>query len=130
MRKLTATVALLLAAALGACTHRAPNTGFSAGNVISRADIERVRAKTVLDAVQRIRPDALTRRAAKSVLLDGQSYPVVFLNAQYYGRIDELRNMSADDVEEIRIFGNADAVTKFGAQYGGGVIQLISRSGS
>jgi len=130
MRKIATTIALLLGVALGACTHRAPSTGFTAGNVISRADIERVRAKTALDAVQRVRPDALTKRGTKSIMLDAQSYPVVFLNTQYYGKIDELRNMSADDIEEIRIFGNADAVTKFGAQYGGGVIQLISRTGS
>src|SRR5215510_8020351 len=119
MRKIATTIALLLGVALGACTHRAPSTGFTAGNVISRADIERVRAKTALDAVQRVRPDALTKRGTKSIMLDAQSYPVVFLNTQYYGKIDELR-----------IFGNADAVTKFGAQYGGGVIQLISRTGS
>jgi outer membrane cobalamin receptor len=35
----------------------------------------------------------------------------------------------ADGVQEIRLFTGPDAVTKFGSQYGGGVIQIVSRSG-
>jgi outer membrane cobalamin receptor len=97
--------------------------------VITREDIERIRAATALDIVQRYRADVLTARAPSSVLLNRQIHPVVFLNEQYYGAIDELRNVPADGVQEIRLFSGPDAVTKFGSQYGGGVIQIVSRSG-
>ena len=48
----------------------------------------------------------------------------MFLNGQYYGALDELRNLPADGVEEVRFFTGPDAVTKFGSQYGGGIIQV------
>ena len=35
--------------------------------------------------------------------------------------------MPVDGIEEIRILSGTDAVTKFGSQYGGGIIQVIAR---
>jgi outer membrane cobalamin receptor len=60
--------------------------------------------------------------------LNKQIHPVVFLNEQYYGAVDELRHMPADGVQEIHFFTGQDAVIKFGSQYGGGVIQIVSRT--
>lgn len=111
------------------CTHRKPSGGPSQTHqVITRADIERVHARSALDAVQRLRADLLTPRAPSSVLLNKHRYPVVFINDQYLGQVDELRHIPAEGIEEIRIFSGNDAVTKFGAQYGGGIIQVVSRS--
>jgi hypothetical protein len=39
-----------------------------------------------------------------------------------------MRNIPPGRVAEIRYYPGTDAVTRFGAQYGGGVIQLISRN--
>jgi outer membrane cobalamin receptor len=103
--------------------------GSAQPSLISRADIERVRARSALDAVQRFRADVLMRRAPSSINLDKRLYPVVFLNEQFYGPIDELRNFPADGIEEIHILTGPNAQTKFGSQYGGGVIQIISRIG-
>ena len=115
--------------AIASCVHRAPATsGLANQSVITRGDIERIRASTALDIVQRYRSDVLTARAPSSVYLNKHVHPVVFLNEQYYGAIDELRNLPADGVEEIHVFSGPDAVTKFGSQYGGGVIQVVSRT--
>ncbi|HEX8941901.1 MAG TPA: hypothetical protein VF785_02120 [Gemmatimonadaceae bacterium] len=114
---------------VGSCVR--PNESSSAlGNqsVITRDDIERIRAATALDIVQRYRADVLTDRAPSSVYMNKHIHPVVFLNEQYYGGIDELRNLPADGVQEIHVLSGPDAVTKFGSQYGGGVIQVVSRS--
>lgn len=112
-----------------ACSHRGQRE--SARNahlpVITRADIERVHARTALDAVQRFRSDVLVARAPSSILLSKHTYPVVFLNGQYYGGVDELRQFPAADIEEIRILSGPEAVQQFGSQFGGGVIQIISR---
>ena len=119
-----------LATTLSACT-RAPSSAGTASqlSVIKRADIERVHASTALDAVQRYRADLLTARAPSSVYLNRQTHPVVFLDSQLLGQVDQLRDIAADSVEEIRFFSGTDAVRRFGAEYGGGVIQIVSRSG-
>jgi len=106
----------------------APTSGLANQSVITRTDIERIHAGSALDIVQRYRADVLTAHAPSSVYLDKHIHPVVFLNGQYYGAVDELRNIPADGVEEIHFFGGPDAVSKFGSQYGGGVIQIVSRT--
>ena len=113
---------------LTACVRSAPAPELANQSLITRADIERIHAMTALDIVQRYRSDVLTARAPSSVLLNKHIHPVVFLNGQPYGAVDELRNLPADGVEEVRFFSGPDAVTKFGSQYGGGVILVVSRS--
>lgn len=130
MRRLVGLLALILTTTLHACTR--PPRPLVAGQeptVISRADIERIHASTALDAVQRFRADLLVNRPASSIYLDKQTHPVVFLDSQLLGQVDELRHISANDVGEIRFFSGTDAIRLFGAQYGGGVIQIVSRSG-
>jgi len=119
----------LFALPVAACVHRASSEQAQPAliSVITRADLERIHARTALDAVQRLRSDALTARAPSSVLLNKHIHPVVFLNDQYLGAVDELQHYPADSIEEIRILSGPDAVTRFGSQYGGGVIQIIAR---
>jgi outer membrane cobalamin receptor len=118
-----------LGVALASCVRpAAPTPGLANQSVITRDEIERIRAATALDIVQRYRADVLTARAPSSVLLNKHVHPVVFLNEQYFGAVDELRNVPAEGVQEIHLFSGPDAVTKFGSQYGGGVIQIVSRS--
>jgi len=122
-------VVCALGLALASCVRAAaPTPGLANQAVITRDDIDRIRAATALDIIQRYRSDVLTPHAPSSVLLNKHIHPVVFLNEQYYGAVDELRNLPADGVQEIRLFTGTDAVTKFGSQYGGGVIQIVSRS--
>jgi outer membrane cobalamin receptor len=110
-----------------ACARGGNTAGSLQVSLISRADIERVHARTALDAVQRFRSDILVARAPSSVLLQKRTYPVVFMNDQFLGQVDELRHIPADGIEEIHILSGTDATTKFGSQYGGGVIQIIAR---
>jgi outer membrane cobalamin receptor len=129
MRWSATMVSVVVAITVSSCTHRGgTREAPSQLSVITRADMERVHAKSALDAVQRLRSDALTARAPSSVLLNKHLHPVVFLNEQYLGAVDELRNMPADGIEEIRIISGTDAATKFGSQYGGGIIQVIART--
>ena len=131
MRVRFATFGLVTVAVLSAGCHNKARENAMATPlkpVITRDDIERIKAKTALDAVQRLRSDVLVSRTApSSFMMNKHLHPVVFLNDQYYGAIDELRHIPANDVEEIRILNGSDAVQKFGSDYGGGVIQIISR---
>ena len=132
MRRATLTLALVVATIgtiVSSCSRHGSSRGAaSPPSLISRADIERAHAHSALEAVQRYRSDVLIQRAPSSVLLNKRIYPVVFLNDQFLGQIDELRNFPADEIEEIRILSGPDAQTRFGSQYGGGVIQIIGRA--
>jgi len=128
MRPTSVLLVCALGLSLTSCVRAAPTPELANQSLITRADIERIHAMTALDIVQRYRSDVLTARAPSSVLLNKHIHPVVFLNGQPYGAVDELRNLPADGVEEVRFFSGPDAVTKFGSQYGGGVILVVSRS--
>jgi hypothetical protein len=128
MRPTSAFVMCALGCALASCVRAAPTQELTDQSLITRADIERIHAMTALDIVQRYRSDVLISRAPSSVLLNKHIHPVVFLNGQFFGAVDELRNLPADGVEEVRFYSGPDAVTKFGSQYGGGVILVVSRS--
>ena len=128
MRRIVAVLSFALA--LSACSHRggpAPTPTRSNSSLITREEIEKSKAGTAYEAIQRLRGRYLASRGQNSIYLNPQTYPTVFLDSQEYGPISALRNVAANDLEEIRFFPGAEATTKFGAQYGGGVIQLITR---
>ena len=129
-RSIVVLSAALSISLLASCHHKGRDTEMDKPlkPVITREDIEKVHARTALDAVQRLRGDVLiSRYAPSSILMNKHLHPVVFLNDQYYGAIDELRQIPSAEIEEIRILSGPDAVQKFGSQFGGGVIQIISR---
>ena len=128
MRRTLAVFALVLVCA-GGCVRPASAPRALQNSVISRDDIEKVHALTALDAVQRYRADVLVTRAPSSIYLNKHTHPVVFLDSQFLGQIDELRNIGADGIKEIRLYGGTDAARLFGADYAGGVIQIVSRDG-
>lgn len=107
---------------------RARVTAGSNPNVITQEEIVASNAATAYDVIARLRADFLRDRGPTSLLLPNQRQPVVFLRDQLYGEIDQLREFRSSDLAEIRFYPGPDAVTKFGTQYGGGVIQLLLRS--
>ena len=132
MRRLISLTTWGVAAALVACSRPpiplSPTSPRPSAAIITRQDIDRAHVSSALDAVQRYRADALMARAPSSVYLERRTLPVVFLDGQYYGTVDELRNISADAIKEIRFYNSLDATRIFGVRYGGGVIQIVSRS--
>jgi hypothetical protein len=122
-------VATMLALVL-ACHSQppAPDGTFSVRNVITQAQIDSTGYTNVYDVIVRLHAEYLRDRGIVSIKSNQHARAVVFLNDQEYGIPETLRNVPASGVSEIRYFAGTDAVTKFGAQYGGGVIQLISRN--
>ncbi len=126
MRSRAFIAALLIG--ISAC-HQQKGGGAGAGDprVITREEIEQSQGVTAYDVIQRVRARFLSSRGPSSVNLDPQLNAFVFLNEQPYGPLASLRNIAAHDLESIRYYSASEAVQKFGAQYGGGVIQLVSR---
>jgi hypothetical protein len=116
---------LLLSAV--SCAHPATTAG-SDRKVITEQEILSTNAATAYDVIARLRAEYLRNRGPTSLSLPSRAEPVVFLNEQLYGAIDVLKQVRSSDLREIRFYDGPDAVTKFGSQYGGGVIQLVTQA--
>lgn len=122
--------AVVVCLLLGGC-HRVPSTGDrqgSLGSVITRDQIDSSGAANIYDVIARLHADFLRDRGRISIKTNTHERAMVFLNEQEYGIPETMRNIPAGRIEEVRFFGSTDAAVRFGAQYGGGVIQLISRT--
>lgn len=109
--------------------HRPPDAGGpSLRNVITQDQIDSSRAANVYEVITRLHGEFLRDRGRTSIRSNQHARAVVFLNDQEYGIPETMRNIPIGRVAEIRYFPGTEAVARFGSQYGGGVIQLISRN--
>lgn len=113
-----------------ACHRQSPEmaSARTARNVITQDEIDSTSATNVYDLVARLHGDYLKDRGKISIKTNQRERAVVFLNDQEYGIPETLRNLPPGRFMEIRYYTGTEAVAKFGSQYGGGVIQLISRN--
>ena len=121
---------LLLAFLLvAACHQQASGSGHGMQhNVITQDEIEASTASNVYDLIAQVRADYLKDRGKISIRTNQNEKAVVFLNDQEYGVLETMRNIPVGRVSEIRYYPGTEAVNRFGAQYGGGVVMLISRN--
>jgi hypothetical protein len=121
-------IVLALMLSLG-CHHRAAESrGSGSNNIITQEEIDAAGASNVYDIIARLHGNFLSDRGRVSLRSNTHSRAVVFLNDQEYGIPETMRNIPPGRVSEIRFYPGTDALARFGAQYGGGVIQLISRN--
>lgn len=121
-------VVLALALSVGCHQQRAESRGSASHNVITQEEIDASGAQNVYDVIARLRGNYLSDRGAISIKSNVHSRAIVFLNDQEYGIPETMRNISPNRIAEIRYYPGTDAVARYGAQYGGGVILLISRT--
>jgi hypothetical protein len=94
---------------------------FLTAEEIRTANVDRGSA---YDAISRLRPNWMTR-GTKSFDPPSTELPIVFVGGNRYGEIETLRNLSADQIAEIRFYSPAEAGGKFGMQGGlSGVIEV------
>ena len=114
---------LLLVVVAGACYSTGGTGGADAPprdpNLISYQELIPVSAITVYEAIERLRPAWMRRRAGQT--------PTVFVNGAERGGLSELRDWRAEQLQEIRFISAADATSRWGTGYPSGVIELISR---
>ena len=96
--------------------------------VITEEEIDASTASNVYDLIAQLRADFLKDRGKVSIRMDQREKAVVFLNDQEYGILETLRNIPRGRVSEIRYYPGTEAVNRFGAQYGGGVVFLVARN--
>jgi hypothetical protein len=120
-------VLLAVAASLSACSAGGGTSGpRPQRNLITAEELAEVRVSTAYDAVQRLRSFWLTPLPASGADLT-QRLPAAFLDNNVLGDLDTLRTIPLTDVQEIRYLEPGRAVMRFGTQYTGGIIQVITR---
>ena len=120
----------LVLAALGPAACVSTPDGVSGGrqrNLITVEELEPFQQLTAYDAIQQLRPRWLQARGAMNIRDSGQVYPRVSVDGVSRGEMDQLRTISVHMIKEIRFLSAADATTRFGTGYAGGVIEILTK---
>ena len=118
----TAAVGLAACASAGAGTSRPRDY-----NVITQSEITAQAGDNAYEVITHLRPQYLKTRGRTTLqppTNPASEYASVFLDNQFYGDLTSLRNISALDIREIHYLPANEAVTRYGMQYGNGVIEI------
>lgn len=101
-------------------------------NLISTEEIVASSASNAYEVIQRLRPSFLRTRGAVHGTPGATNAMemvdlVVYLNENRLGGSDQLRQISTNDIREIRYFNSSEATTKWGTGHSAGAIQVVSR---
>lgn len=128
--------ALALGLALAACggaTRQAGETSDAKAaprhsrTSIGADELVATNAGTALEAVERLRPEFLRPRGSSSLSTGAPDVPVVFLDGLRAGGFETLRTLRPTEVELIRFVSAADATTRYGTGYPGGIIEVVTK---
>ncbi len=117
---------VLAAAAVMACasssTRPATHRDF---NLITETELAETPGTTsAYDVISKLRPNFFKSRGRSSINNQGSETAAVFVDGQFYGNINSLQNLTTTHIHEIRFLGTGDAATRYGMQYGNGVIDI------
>lgn len=99
-------------------------------NLITQAEIEYAQVSNAFDAIQRLRPRMLQKRMGPATDRGEAAEIVVYVDGARYGFLDQLSNIPAEKIKEIRYLNPADATTRYGTGHTEGVILVTSKNGS
>ena len=122
---LLAAIGLVACASAGATAHPAKDY-----NVISQSEITAQNGVNAYDVISHLRPQYLKTRGRTTIQTAptvASEYAAVFLDSQFYGDLNSLRNIASINIKEIRYLPANESVTRYGMQYGNGVIEIRTR---
>lgn len=121
--------AALLALAGSACAgaSQGPARAGRGSNVITRADLDGVPSSSAYDAVQRLRPQWLSRPNTPS--LQGSNPVMVYVDRRNFGTLESLRSLHTEQIEQMEFVPARDATTRYGTGHPSGVIEVTTRRG-
>jgi hypothetical protein len=101
------------------------------GDIITREEIIATSLGTAYEVVQRLHPQWLRSRGQVTLRAaaeeeGGAQTPMVYVNSARRGDLEELRNITVENITEIIYYNGRDASFRFGAGHGSGVIQVIT----
>jgi hypothetical protein len=97
-------------------------------DVVKQEELWEVRdVGTAFDALRKLRPEFLTRRAAAVPTDPYEGHPVVYLDGQRLGDLSTLRGIPLRTIIEIRFLRMAAAAQQLGLTHPGGVIAVSTQ---
>jgi hypothetical protein len=120
-----AVVAFVGCASAGASSHAAKDY-----NVITQDEITAQNGVNAYEVISHLRPQYLKTRGRTTIQSQpsvASEYAAVFLDSQFYGDLNSLRNIASINIKEIRYLPSNESVTRYGMQYGNGVIEIRTR---
>ena len=125
----TKRLSMLTFAGVMACAPAATGSAHALrdSRLITEQEIITANESTAYDVVAKLRPNFLKTRGRSTINASTSEYAAVFVDGQPYGDLSTLRNIAAPQVREIRYISGTDAVTRYGTQYGAGVIDVRTR---
>jgi hypothetical protein len=116
---------------LGACQPQVNEQMEYNSSVITEAEIAKSGAQTAYDVVKKLRANFLAVRGRTSLnASDPQAQvpePNVWLDGQYFGPVNALKSIPANQVGSIRMYRAWEVQSKFGTNNLGGVIEVFTR---
>jgi hypothetical protein len=104
-----------------------PIKGHREYNVLPAEEMETLNVANAYEAIEKARPQYLRTRGKTTTNTTTIERAVVFLDGVPYGVISSLRGISVAQITVIQFYPGSDAVTRFGSQYGAGVIEVRTR---
>ena len=104
----------------GQTAARTPRGG---ATLIIRAELQQSTSSDLWEAVNILRPRWLQTQRNASFAAP-QAFARVVVNGTPRGGLDELRQFFPENIETVRYLSAADATTKYGTGYPGGVIEV------
>jgi hypothetical protein len=117
--------AMLLACAGGNATGRAAAAPAVDQTLITRADLDKVNAPNLYDAIMNLRGNWLRPRAADS--FDRPSVIQVYQDNQRIGGVSELRQIVPRDVASVRFYDGIQATARWGMDHSAGAIFVVTQ---
>ena len=147
-RRFLHTFCLVATVSIGAAACASSPSGSTASgpkpspNLITADEISRSTVQTAFEAVQKLRPSMLRHQQVASANgqggLSDKAPPikgtavasgavVVYLDGTRLGAVDQLRQISAATIAEVRYFSASEAQMKWGSGHPGGVIEVTTK---
>jgi len=104
-----------------------PVKGHREYNVLTAEEIEQLNVVNAYEAITKSRPQYLRSRGKSTTKTNSVDRALVFVDGVPYGDISSLRGIAVAQITAIQFYPGSDAVTRFGSQYGAGVIEVRTR---
>jgi hypothetical protein len=121
-----------VAAIIGSVACASAGSGKGTGrdyNLITQSEITAQNGTNAWDVISHLRPQYLKTRGRTTIQAPSvaNEYASVFMDGQFYGDLNTLRNIASINIRQIRYLPANEAVTRYGMQYGNGVIEITTR---
>jgi hypothetical protein len=122
MRKIIFLLLLVVGFYSCASTSNSSTMNRRAHNYIFEEEIVQNSSTDAYDLISRLRPHWLRGRGQKSYLNSAVSYPIAYVNGSRLGPIEQLRNVSAENITMVQYLNMSDATIRFGMNHPSGAI--------